>query len=180
MSAVVCAAILLFSCAGCAEEPTPQPTTNSPTAAAPVFASDEEALAAATEAYANYQRMADQIDGEAGRGPERIAPYVSEDFLPTAIHQSDGFREANVHSIGATTFAIDGVQSLRYTTPEDTFVSLYICDDVSTVDVVDEDGESIVSESRVAITPFEVNFVPGPTGSLVVDSREVWGGDNFC
>ncbi len=61
--ALVALAVLLLS--GC----LPPQTTVTPTpeaTAAPVFASDEEALAAATAAYAAYLAMSDQIFAEGG------------------------------------------------------------------------------------------------------------------
>jgi hypothetical protein len=177
MTAVACACLIALS--GCATPATPRATTNPPTAA-PVFESDEEALAAATEAYANYQQMADLIDNEGGLKPERIAPFVSERFLDTAIQQSEGFRERNLRSVGATTFMVDGVQSLNLTDSNDTVVSLYICDDVSGVDVLDEEGTSLVSENRVAVTPFQVTFALNAGNEFVVDARDVWEGENFC
>jgi hypothetical protein len=179
MMAVACTGVLLFSVTGCASAPKPAPTSSSPTAA-PVFASDEEALAAATEAYANYQEMADAIDSEGGQAPERITPFVSERFLPEALHQSDGFRDSNARSVGSTTFVVDAPQHMSYSDPKNTVVSLYICDDVTAVDVVDESGNSLVSDTRVAVTPFAVSFVLSTSRKLVVDSRDVWEGDNFC
>jgi len=179
MVAVACAGLVLIFAAGCASAPTPGPgtATSTPT---PVFASDEEALAAATEAYANYQELADEIDSDGGQNPERIASVVSERFLPTAVHQSDGFLQSNLRSIGTTKFIIDGTQHLSYSDPATTDLSLYICDDVSGVDVVDEAGASRVAEARDVVTPFEVSFVLNPDGVLVVDSRDVWVGDDFC
>jgi hypothetical protein len=179
VAVVACVGFLLISSAGCAAERTPVQPSATPTAE-PVFASDEEALAAATEAYANYQKMADQIDSESGGAPERIAPFVSERFLPLAVQQFDGFRETQARSIGSTTFVVETAQHMDYKDPAQTSVSLYICDDVSAVDVVDETGRSLVSEARVPITPFEVTFVLSTNGELVVDARDVWEGENFC
>jgi len=183
IAGVAGAVVLLVGTSGCAAEPAPAPTSSSsssPTPAGPVFASDEEALAAATEAYANYQAMADRIDSEGGREPERIAPYVSTTYLPTAIEDFTGFQEANARSIGVTKFRVHEAQQLDYSDPEETSISVYICDDVSEVDVVDENGVSLVSESRNPITPFEVGFVLDETRSLVIGSRAVWEGTNFC
>jgi hypothetical protein len=178
LTAVGVGFLLIFG-AGCAAEPIAVPTSAAPTPA-PAFASDEEALAAATEAYGQFQTMADRIDSDSGRAPERIAPFVSEGFLPVAIQQSDGFRENGSRSIGSTAFVVDAIQHFDYTDPDRTELSLYICDDVSAVDVVDETGASIVSKDRVPVTPFEVKFVLNPSGELVVDARDVWEGDNFC
>jgi hypothetical protein len=179
MAAVVCAGFLLVSGAGCASAPAPVPTSAAPTAA-PIFASDEEALAAATEAYGRYQEMADQVTGDGGIDPERMAPFVSEDYFPQEVHQYDDYRDAHAHSVGNTTFLVASAQRMDYQSESRTSISLYICDDVSGINVLDESGQSLVSESRVTITPFEVSFVMNGDGTLVVDSRDVWKRQNFC
>lgn len=179
MLAVACACLLLLSVSGCAEAPTSAPTSSPPTPT-PVFASDEEALAAATEAYANYQAMADEITGDGGDAPERIAKYVSEEYLPDEVHQYEGYKQANARSVGATAFVVHSAQRLDYLDASATSLSLYICDDVSGIEVLDETGASLVSESRMAITPFEVEFVLDGDGNLVIDSRDVWKQANFC
>jgi hypothetical protein len=177
--AVACACLLLLPLAGCAEAATSAPTSSPPTPT-PVFASDEEALAAATAAYANYQAMADQITGDGGKAPERIAKFVSEEYLPDEVQQYEGYRDANARSVGNTAFVVKSVQRLDYSDSSLTAISLYICDDVSGVEVFDENGASLVSESRKAVTPFEVEFVLNSEGILVIDSRDVWEQTNFC
>ncbi|TFC84836.1 hypothetical protein [Cryobacterium sp. TMT4-31] len=179
MASAACVGGLLLGAAGCTAAPKPAPPSPTPTIT-PIFASDEEALAAATEAYANYQNMSDQIDSEGGIDPERIAPFVSASLLPTAVHQSDGFREAGARSVGSTTFLVAGTQELSYASLDEIAISLYICDDVSEVDVLDENGSSLVSEIRDSVTPFEVGFVLNSDEALIVDSRDVWQGKSFC
>ena len=179
MVTAACVGGLLLGAVGCTAAPTPAPRSATPTVAS-IFASDEEALAAATEAYANYQEMSDQIESEGGVAPERIEPFVSSHFFPSALTQSEGFLEAGARSIGSTTFRVDAVQHMDYADPAAINISLYICDDVSGVDVVDEAGASLVSETRLSVTPFEVGFALTPDGTLVVDSRDLWTGSPYC
>ena len=179
MVAAACVGGLLLGAVGCTAAPKPAPPSPTPTVVS-IFASDEEALAAATEAYANYQKMSDQIDSEGGLDPERISPFVSADHLPSAVHQSDGFREAGARSVGSTSFLVAGTQQLNYASSDQTAISLYVCDDVSGVDVLDVSGASLVSEARASVTPFEVGFILNSEEALVVNSREVWTGKNFC
>jgi len=179
MVGAACVGGLLLGAVGCTAAPTSAKPSPTPTVV-PIFASDEEALAAATEAYASYQEMSDKIDSEGGLEPERISPFVSADHLPSAMHQSDGFREAGARSVGSTSFLVAGTQQLNYSSSDETAVSLYVCDDVSGVDVLDASGASLVSETRAGVTPFEVGFILNSEEVLVVDSREVWTGKNFC
>jgi hypothetical protein len=59
---------------------------------------------------------------------------------------------------------------------------IYVCSDVSRVDVLDSTGKSVVSPNRPARTPFEVGFDlrPAPTRTLVVSSEDVWDGGGVC
>jgi hypothetical protein len=182
MSAVVCAAILLFSCAGCAEEPTPQPTSNSPTAAAPVFASDEEALAAATEAYANYLDVADAIVREGGANASRITPYVSERLAASELESFASLRERNLRGVGESSYSNFTLQQTSLGGTGTNVVSAYVCSDLSGTDVIDENGQSVVSPGRKAKTPYEVTFDVSPDDpqALVVASITIWNGGDVC
>jgi hypothetical protein len=182
MSAVVCAAILLFSCAGCAEEPTPQPTTNSPTAAAPVFASDEEALAAAAEAYANYLRTYDEswADGDGSM----------EDFLGLSVgnaHQNDRksheeWTSKNWRPTGATKFDSMTLQAVSQAESGTWQIQTYVCLDASEGDVVDANGVSVAKPGRPLRLPLEVWFVTTSASpeELKISESNVWSGQNFC
>ncbi|TFB92808.1 hypothetical protein [Cryobacterium sp. HLT2-28] len=164
--------------AGCAP---PAPQAPSPTATdAPVFASDAEALAAATEAYAAYLALSDQISREGGADSNRMAALVSKDVLDEELSGFDQFRSAGAHSVGETTFSVAKLQSAEYTTSRRTIISLYICEDVSGVDVLDATGASLVSAERNPITPFEVRFEMSQRSSLVLAERSAWAGETFC
>lgn len=158
--------------------PPPSPST------APIFASDEEALAAATEAYAKYLEVSDQILADGGSNPERLLTVATRPLFDT---QSTGFETArteNVHNVGRTTF--DSVLLQQYD-PSSTdgvgVIRLYLCVDLTNVDVVDENGQSVVSNSRPDRIPFEVTFdsVRDANGDeLLVASQDKWGGRDFC
>ena len=66
LPSIALAALVVSLFSGCipteplADTPAPQPTST------PVFASEEEALAAAVEAYAGYLEMSDLIASEGG------------------------------------------------------------------------------------------------------------------
>ncbi len=82
MRSVVGALVLvgMLALTGCVDGdrlPTLPPTPTS----TPIFASEEEALAAAEEAYAAYLEMSNLISSEGGVEPERIAPFVTADQL---------------------------------------------------------------------------------------------------
>ncbi len=80
LAAVGALALVLTGCVG-SPAPTQSPT---PTEAAPIFASDEEALAAAVEAYeALSQQRRTKITDDGGAEPERIDPFVTDRLCAT-------------------------------------------------------------------------------------------------
>ncbi len=157
--------------------PDPVVTASPAPSATPAFASDEEALDAATKAYAAYVTMSDQIFNAGGASSERMKAVAVGAQLDADLQ---GFAKAaaNVqHSIGATKF--DSVTLQQYLpNSRDGFraVVLYLCEDVSEVDVVDSNGNSIVSPSRPARTAYEVSLdaVPKDSNQLLVSQKELW------
>ena len=136
-----------------AADPTPTPS------ATPLFASDEEALAAAEEAYAAYLAVTDEIYAEGGAGIEKLATVTAGKQLS---EDTRGFAEVErlgLHSIGATTY--DGVELQQFDRESEEgkgVVTIYVCQDVSLVDVFDASGSSVVRTNRPDRTRFEVKF----------------------
>ena len=178
----VCAALAILvapGLAGCATKPTPAPSHTAAATDAPVFASDEEALAAATKAYAAYLKASDAISNDGGENPKRIAPFVAPSLLKSELEGFAGYSSAGAHSVGSTTFVVSSIQGIAADNTSGTSISLYICEDVSDLDVVDSKGVSLVSPSRRPLTPFEVRF-EGGADTIVLGYREVWEGRSFC
>lgn len=177
----LCGAVLLASLAltGCSPRPA---LTASPSAAtdAPIFASDDEALAAATEAYAAYLEASNQISNEGGEGADRIGAFVTNALSPSEVEGLAAFQGANAHTVGSTSFNVFSMQSAEYANAEHTSVSLYVCEDVTNVEVVDSNGMSLVSPTRMPLTAFDVHFQLNAQSVLVLAGREVWKGDSFC
>ncbi|MET1002316.1 MAG: hypothetical protein ABWZ15_10945, partial [Acidimicrobiia bacterium] len=91
-----------LAASGCAPEPA-APHTPAPTST-PLFASDEEALAAAEEAYAAYQEVSDRILADGGSSPERLLDVATEKQYEYEKPGFDEARSRNFHSTGASTF----------------------------------------------------------------------------
>ena len=176
------ALVAAFALAGCVSAPTPTPSTSAATDA-PVFASDEEALAAATEAYAAYQAMSDLILAEGGANPDRIRDVASESFAASEIESFNQAMSSGLHSTGLSTFDKVSIQAIANSSVDNIgVVTVYLCSDVSRIDILNSTGVSVVSESRPDRTPFEVTFDIQSTESrgLVVGSRSVWTGGRVC
>lgn len=152
---------------------TPVPTPS----VTPVFASDEEALAAAEESYKRYLAVSDQIFAEGGANPERLAEVATGTFLEA---ETEGFKRIAAngwHSVGSA--AIHTIDLQQFSPASDVeMVTVYLCDDVGGVDVVGADGISVVSPDRPTETLFEVTF-DWESNALLVSGRTVWG-DGRC
>ena len=158
--------------AGCVGPPvvTPVPT---PTAT-PVFASDEEALAAAEEAYAAYLKLADQVFAEGGVNPERLASVATGEQLAADVAGFDEARREGLRGTGTTEFSELVLQQFDPRTDVN-MVVVYLCEDVSGTDVIDANGVSTVTPDRPNMVTYQVSFdLDRPSESLLVADKEVW------
>lgn len=177
---VLLLAVLL---SGCASTTEPQPTlTPTATDAAPLFASDEEALAAATEAYRAYL----EADDRSWQG----TPEMVDAFLKLTVgeaHDEDvsirsQFAENGWTRTGSTSFDSMTLQSHDVNADGLTEIRTYVCLDVSQADVLDSDGTSAAKPDRPLLLPLEVAFLAGtePENSLQLSESRVWSGPDFC
>jgi hypothetical protein len=176
-AAALLAAVTLAACT----QPDPGPTQSPvPTAKhTPAFASDAEALKAATDAYAAYLKMSDTIFSEGGADPERIRPFVSKHMEAREVSGYKDFEKRRWKSVGDSTFDHVRVQQIdsRNRVP----ITLYLCLDVSGVDVVDASGKSVVSAKRPDRSPVVAVFdIREADRRIVVDSVDPWVGETVC
>ena len=154
----------------------PEPSSS----ASPIFESDEEALAAAEEAYGAYQVTEDLVSADGGAGPERLELVASRDALKAGLAGMEVFRESGYHSVGSTSVASFSLQQFDpYPADSEGVVSAYLCLDLSDLDVVDSSGISVVSANRPAQQAFEVTF-DFQDDALILGSREPWDGEGVC
>ncbi|MFC0678712.1 hypothetical protein ACFFGH_12760 [Lysobacter korlensis] len=173
-------AATLAALTGCSGEPEQEAPASTPSPTAiPVFASEEEALAAAEDAYREYLEMSDAIARDGGRDPERLGSLVTRDELVRAVAEFEAFAESGRQTRGSSrfnTFSLQQYESLSKVAQ----VTVYVCLDVSDVRVVDESGRDI-TPAREARQPLSVIFVSADEGSqeLVLQRSEQWS-SNFC
>jgi len=177
VGAVTVAGMLLLSgCGGGDPIPTLPPT---PTAT-PIFASEEEALAAAEEAYAAYLSAWDLIASQGGVDPERIAAVTSGDFYESEIEGFRTFHENKWRSVGTSVLRSADLQFADLAGDAPVPVAAYVCVDVADVDVLDASGASVVSPDRPDLQAFEVFFELTPDGALVPSSSAPWEPESVC
>lgn len=166
--------IALSGCIGGDPLPTLPPT---PTAT-PIFASEEEALAAAEEAYAAYLEVSSLIANEGGVDPERIAPFVTEEQLPDELAAAEYYRSSGLYVVGVPTAT--NFQLQRHTdTGESVEVVVYVCLDVSATRILDANGQDVTPVRREKGV-LEVSLVGDSANDLLVDRSELWSESAGC
>ncbi|WP_447523136.1 hypothetical protein [Salinibacterium sp. NYA9b] len=139
------------------------------------YATDEEALAAAEEAYAEYLHISDLILQEAGADAERIAAVATGEFAQISIDGYEAIAADGSHSTGATTFDSMTLQRYSATGGNKEIISVYLCHDVSDVDLLDKNGKSLVPSDRRDRVQFEASFDFDPASErLSISQRAVW------
>jgi hypothetical protein len=167
---------------GCVATPGGTKPTPSPSAT-PLFHSDEEALGAAEEAYAAYLRVSDQILMDGGKKPERLLEVATKDVLNQEQLGYEKARTLGHKSTGGSTYDQMRIQDINADpSANHAVVTVYVCDDVSAVDIVDSNGKSVVSPERPDRFPTSVTFDLDATTppSLIVASVDEWTGADFC
>ena len=181
MAGVAGAVVLLVGTSGCATEPAPAPTasaSSSPTPAAPVFASDEEALAAATEAYANYLAVSNSVAQSGGKDSQQMATVAVGEALEEELQSLSELSKAERVGVGDVKFDSLTIQSAELNSGS---VTAYVCLDVSETDVIDNAGTSVLPPDRVDRLPLEVSFTADKDANvLLLERTRSWGGSNFC
>jgi hypothetical protein len=165
-------AVLLAACTPDEPKTTPKPSHSK---SAPLFASDEEALKAATDAYAAYLKMSDTIAHDGGKDPERIKEFASGDALKTSLKSAEQYRDAEAHSTGWTKLGESKLQVARSRE-----VVIYVCEDVSGVNVLDQTGKTLVSDSRPDRASFVATLSMTSVESGLVSRRETWDAGGAC
>jgi hypothetical protein len=155
------------------EMPVPSPSVT------PVFASEEEALAAAEKLYGDYVAYANALGQSGWADPSGFEEYVRGEALEEELETATSFRNKGWIQVGDATFDTLQLQQLEDAGERYVAISIYVCSDVSTVDVIDPTGASVVSADRPPRQPLEVEMTDAD-GALKIERRDAWSGATFC
>lgn len=178
--ALACTLLLGVTLSACVPDGPPVvPTTTA--SAQPIFASEDEALAAAVKAYKKYLAVSESITEDGGEDSSRISPYVSAEFLPAALDSFKPYVSEGLRTIGST--AISRVNLENYTeVGSRADVDFYVCTDITALRVLDSAGKDVTPAKRTDVLPLEIR-IQFPLQSVqnpVLSRSDVWSGDNFC
>jgi hypothetical protein len=145
--ASLCVAAFLVS--GCS-------TPAEPAGPEPVFSSDAEAFAAAEATYRAYVDALNDVDLS---DPATFEPVFA--LTTGELNASDRTSFSTWHAEGFTISGAATVTALSHTdaSPSSGAVTLDVCYDVSGVDVLDSEGQSVVLQDRPSVQRLEVELV---------------------
>lgn len=171
------APLLVLALVGCAPT-TVIPPAGPPSEEAPLFASDEEALAAATEAYEEFLAVSSQILQDGGDDPERARTYLSDSVFAEELAGYEQFSESGFRLIGQSRITNSVLQQWsQYETKAE--IIAYYCVSLEGTDVVNGSGDSIVTADRPEQSVFEI-VLTGSRSDLVIESKRVWSDESIC
>lgn len=156
--------LVLGMLAGCTPEPEPKPTETA------LFASDEEAFAAAEETYRAYTDALNEVDTTDPATFESVFQWTT-DRAEAAIRESlSELHAEDIRMTGDTVIAkVTPVAASRSAGS----VTVHVCADVSKTDVIGEDGSSLVPEGRAPVQSLLVDLVPADSATrLKITSTE--------
>lgn len=179
LAAFLLAGATLMSLAACApggREPMPSPTAAQTDE--PIFASDEEALAAAVAAYEAYLDTEQRITQSDDTDSELIRAVTTTEYADELIEQYDSIRQSSLRLEGRG--KLDSARLAEHSSDGSvTFVSIYACSDVSGVRVIDQSG-SDVTPQRADRVPVLIEFERQGDELLLVAGSDKWPGEDFC
>lgn len=159
---------------GCATttigEPEPAPTT-----ATPVFASDEEALAAAQKVYDAYLKAMNDIARSDSRNLAAIEDLVTTEQLEREEGERSNLADQGKRLDGAMAFDSFKLQKVDPSGATD----VYVCLDLSAARVINQEGEDVTRSDRITKRPLLVHFV-WIDDTLRLSGSESWSSGDFC
>jgi hypothetical protein len=164
---------------GCVAGATPRASLTPSTTPISVFATDEEATAAAIAAYQRYLDVSNQIAQEGGIDPDRIKAVATGETARTEIQGSQDLRNSGLHRSGSITFDSARFQQ-RWPATDGEHVVLYLCLDVTQSRRLDADGDDETPDRTLERVPLEVELVAVQSQQTYVQAGSVWPGESFC
>jgi hypothetical protein len=161
--------LLVLTLAGCGSSPLPR-ALGGPAEALP-FASAEDALAAAVEVYLGFQEAYAELASRPGDDPTRLSEWATGEYLEVSLSDLEFMALNGWRSTGEGT---SSAFVLRTYSPSSSkgIVVMDLCDNITDVDIVDQEGGSIVQGDRNNIGTMSATF-DLVDGQILLADREL-------
>lgn len=177
LKSLIAVPLVVLALTGCSSQAQNLQPSETSGVEKPLFASDEEALAAAQTAYAHYLEVSDQIARDGGANPERLKGMVSLGLYREQESAYSELQSSNFRAGGTTK-----MDSFHFQSSPNLSGSLiaYVCLDVADNPVMDSEGNDVTPIGRQSRIPLTISFSSMGNRELLIESSEVWSGVNFC
>lgn len=146
----------LVTTGGCSASPEPKPTPTS------LFASEEEAFAAAEEVYREYN--------EAGSRGDNTTKFLTGTALESELETLRYLEENSLVLEGAS--VLTGFKAVNASPSGGSYdLDARVCLDLSSVAVLDQNGDDITPPERADSVSLTVSFVPHGKAFLISSSE---------
>lgn len=174
-------ALLAAALGGCAQ-PTRLPPPEPSAAVEPLFASDEEALAAAFNAYDRYIRVSNTLSSSVDADTGLLDEVAVTGHIEEVAESIEALRVAGLRTQGQAEIRAFTLQQHFEDANGDVSVLTYVCLDVTNLRVVDEQGQDKTPADRDDLVSLEVVFwaINGLAPDLKVASSKSWTSSELC
>lgn len=181
MPALAAASALLLTLTACVP-PADVVVPVEPSHAQPVFASDEEALAAAVEVYVEYERVTNEIGQAPTDDFDAMRGLTTEEWFEAEVESLTELFESGRRFSGSSVVKDSSLQQWWEDPIGVANVIVYLCVDITHARLLDSDGLDITPEDRVELVPLEVLLVSDESSStkLVIAKVSPWVGSGLC
>lgn len=171
-------AATLSGCTATTELPPPEPAREGE----PLFATDEEALAAAYSAYATYVRVSNTLSASLDADVSLLEEVALKSHIAEIAESIETLRSQGLRTQGAAEIRSFSLQQHFEAANGDISVLTYVCLDVSGLRVIDADGDDVTPQDRQDLVGLEVVFwgLNDPLSKLKVASSKSWTGSDLC
>lgn len=156
------------ACSGARSEATPQATVPSPSYNAQI------SLQEARDAYAQFVTQFEAVTARGGEDAAVLSYVAVGDALSLATNSAAEFASKHYRSVGHSTIVS---ATLQYA--DTSRAAIYICEDHSGVDVLDDEGRSIAVNDRQTLFPYVATLLE-VGGELKLSSLTTWSGGGIC
>ncbi|MGI9822154.1 hypothetical protein [Agromyces sp. Marseille-Q5079] len=175
------AAALAFTLSGCSADadPTSSPRPTASDDAAPIFASDEEAISAFQASYGEFLEASVDVTNGGGADVDGLSEVASGQALLDEQQAAEELTAEGLRTKGSASFSIHSVQEVD-ATADSISITAYVCDDIHALDLIDDSGTSVVADDRVSDVPYTVVVAGAHPAELKVNEKVLWERENFC